>query len=133
MLHDADHEELLRFAAATPVGTWQATGILQGSAVSSPIAGTELTASFAGSGALTGSAGCNTYTATYTTDRGAIEITQPAATEKFCPEPEGIMEQEASYLAALPKAVGYRISGRVLELLTAEGTSVVTYARMPEP
>jgi heat shock protein HslJ len=132
VLHDGDHEEVLRFAVATPVGTWQATGVLQGSAVSSPIAGTEITASFAGSGAITGSAGCNSYTATYTTDLGAIEITEPAATEKLCPEPKGIMEQEAAYLAALPKAVGYRISGRVLELLTAEGTSVVTYARTPE-
>ena len=133
VLHDGDHEELLRFAVATPVGTWQATGVLQGNAVSSPIAGSEITASFAASGALTGSAGCNSYTASYTTDRGAIEIGQPAATRKLCPEPEGIMEQEAAYLAALPKAVRYRISGRVLELLTAEGTSVVTYARTPQP
>ena len=133
VLHDGDHEEVLRFAVATPVGTWEATGILQGSAVSSPIAGTEITASFAESGALTGSAGCNTYTATYTTDRGAIEIAEAAATEKHCPEPEGIMEQEAAYLAALPQAVGYRISGRVLDLVTAEGTSVVTYTRRSAP
>jgi heat shock protein HslJ len=128
-LHDGDHEEVLRFTGATPVGTWEATGILQENAVSSPIAGTEITASFAESGALTGSAGCNTYTATYTTDRGAIEIAQPAATEMACSEPAGVMEPEAAYLAALPNAVRYRISGRSLELLTAEGTLVVTYAR----
>ena len=43
------------------------------------------------------------------------------------------MEQEAAYLAALPTAVRYQISGRSLELLTAEGTLVATFARTPEP
>jgi heat shock protein HslJ len=134
-LLDADDEEVLRYRAATPVGSWQATAFLTGNAVSSPISGTRITATFAEDGSLSGSAGCNTYTATYTytTDQGGIEITQPAATKKTCAEPAGIMEQEADYLAALPQAVGYRISGRSLELLTAEGTYVATYTAIPEP
>ena len=132
-LLDADDEEVLRYEVATPVGSWQATGILRDDAVTSPITGTEITAEFAESGALSGSAGCNNYTASFTTDRGGIEITQPAATEMACPEPEGVMEQEAAYLAALPTAVRYQISGRSLELLTAEGTLVATFARTPEP
>jgi META domain len=43
------------------------------------------------------------------------------------------MEQEAAYLAALPAAVRYRVEGHSLELLTAEGTAVVSYTRVPEP
>ena len=132
-LLDADDEEVLRYEVATPVGSWQATGILRDDAVTSPVTGTEITASFDESGGLTGSAGCNNYTASFTTDGGGIEITQPAATEKLCPEPEGVMEQEAAYLAALPTAVRYQISGRSLELLTAEGTLVATFVRTPEP
>jgi heat shock protein HslJ len=46
-----------------------------------------------------------------------------------CPEPEGVMDQEAAYLAALPPAVSFRVEGGRLELLSAEGTAVVTYAR----
>ena len=79
--------------------------------------------SFDETGSLSGSAGCNAYTATYTTDRGAIEIGKPAATRKACAEPDGIMEQEAAYLEALPTAVRYRVAGRLLELLSAEGRS----------
>jgi hypothetical protein len=46
-----------------------------------------------------------------------------------CPEPEGVMDQEAAYLGALPTAVSFRVEGGRLELLSAEGTAVVTYVR----
>ncbi|MGH3038493.1 MAG: META domain-containing protein, partial [Gaiellaceae bacterium] len=94
VLLDGDGAELVRYRAATPVGTWEATSVIQADAVSSLIAGTEITATFAEDGTLSGSAGCNTYRTTYTTDRGGIEIAAPAATKKACAEPDGIMEQE---------------------------------------
>jgi heat shock protein HslJ len=133
VLLDADEVELLRYGEATPAGSWRATGLLQGDAFTSLLAGTEITASFDEGGMLSGSAGCNTYRASYTTDRGAIEIAEPAATRKACAEPEGIMEQEAAYLAALPTAVHYRVAGASLELLSAEGTLVASFTRAPEP
>ena len=133
VLLDGDGAELLRFRAATPVGAWQATGFLQADAVSSLIPGTEITASFAEDGTLSGSAGCNTYRTTYTTNRGGIEIDPPAATKKACAEPEGIMDQEAAFLAALPAAVRYEVAGPSLDLLTAEGTFVATFTRAREP
>jgi heat shock protein HslJ len=132
-LLDADEVELLRYRVATPVGSWHATGLLQGGAFTTLLVGTEITASFVETGSLSGSAGCNTYAATYTTDRGAIEIGKPAATRKACAEPEGIMEQQAAYLEALPTAVRYQVAGRLLELLSAEGTLVASYTRAAEP
>jgi heat shock protein HslJ len=131
VLMDADDAELLRYRAATPVGSWQATAILQGDAVKSTLAGTKITALFAEDGRLSGSAGCNNYTGTYTTDRSAIEIAQPGATKKACGEPAGVMEQEAAYLAALPKAARFEVDGDSLQLLTARGTIVVTFTRAP--
>jgi heat shock protein HslJ len=122
-----DDAELLRYGAASPVGDWQATGLLQGDAFTSLQEGTEITASFAEDGALSGSAGCNTYNSTYTTDGGTIEIAEPSSTRMACPEPEGVMDQEAAYLAALPTAVGFRVERGVLELLNAEGSAVVSY------
>jgi heat shock protein HslJ len=130
-LLDADGTEVLRYRRASPVGTWEATSILQGNAVSSPLPGTEITASFAEDGALSGSAGCNTYRTRYTMDRGAIEIDSPAATKKACAEPDGIMEQEAAFLAALPLAARYEVTGASLDLLTAEGTFVAEFTRAP--
>ena len=131
VLLDADEEEVLRYRAATPVGSWQATAFLQGDAVKSVLLGTEITASFDERGELSGSAGCNTYRASYTLGRGQIEIAEPTATRKTCAEPAGIMDQEAAYLAALAMAADYRVDGRVLQLLTAEGTQVASYTRAP--
>ena len=129
VLLDDTGSELLRFAEATPVGDWEVTAFLSGDAVSSPLPGTELTASFGADGTLTGSGGCNTYTAAFTTDRGDIEIDSPAATRKACAAPEGVMEQEAAYLAALPAAVSYRVDGDSLALLDADGTYVASFVR----
>lgn len=130
VLSDADGNELLRFAEPSPEGSWTATMFRQRDAVSSPLPETEVTAVFDG-GTLTGSAGCNTYRATYTVDRGSISIEDPAATRKACAEPPGVMEQEQAYLSALPRAVSYRVEGSTLSLLTAEGTYVAIYARAP--
>ena len=65
VLEDGEGNELLRFRAASPVGEWVATMFLQRDAVSSTLLGTEVTATFGADGTLTGSAGCNTYRATY--------------------------------------------------------------------
>jgi len=129
VLVDADNAELLRYRPASPEGSWVATGLLQGGALTSVVPGSEITATFDEDGALSGSAGCNNYNASYTTDGDAIEIDPPSSTKMACPEPEGVVDQEAAYLAALPTAVGFRVSGGMLELLSAEGTAVVTYTR----
>jgi heat shock protein HslJ len=122
--------ELLRFRVPTPTGTWTATAILAGDAVSSPLAGTEMTATFADDGKLTGSAGCNRYTTTYRASRGEMTIAEPATTKKACATPEGVMKQERAYLAALSITRGYRVEGSRLSLLTAEGTFTAIFERV---
>lgn len=129
VLVDADGAELLHYRAATPVGRWKATAIQTGTALASPLQGTEIAARFAEDGTLTGYAGCNTYRTTYTTDRTSIEIAPPAATKKTCASPRGVMEQEAAYLAALPAATSYRVDAGSLALLGTDGTYVASYAR----
>jgi META domain len=129
VLVDGDGAELLRYGIATPAGSWEATGILQPGALASPLVGTEVTATFGDDGTLSGSAGCNTYDTAYTTDGSSIEIDPPSSTRMACPEPEGVMDQEAAYLNALPTAASFRVEGGRLELLSAEGTAVVTYVR----
>jgi heat shock protein HslJ len=127
-LTDAAGDEVLRFAVPALAGDWVATMTYQGNALSSPIAGTEITASFA-DGKLTGSAGCNTYSASYRAERGTLTIEPPVATEKACPDPAGVMEQEQTYLASLALATSYRIEGETLSLLTADDTFVASYQR----
>ena len=133
VLVDADEAELLRYERATPVGSWQVTGLLSGDAFTSPLAGTKLTATFEDGGHLGGSSGCNTYTAEFTTDKGAIQIAAVAGTEKACAEPAGVMEQEATYLALLPTAAVFRLDGRALELLDVDRKRLVSFTRASQP
>ena len=120
-------DDLLRYEAASPVGDWEATSIQTGDALASPLPGTTITATFADDGTLSGSAGCNQYTGSYTFDGGGIEIGPLAATKKACAAPEGVMEQEAAYLAALPAATHFRVDAGRLTLLAADGTYVASY------
>lgn len=126
VLLDADERELLRFRAASPVGSWEVTSFLQADAVSTLIPDSKITAVFEDGGKLTGSAGCNQYSATFTLAPFAIEA--PSATELACESPPGVMEQEQAFLAALPKAASYTVDGTSLTLLTREGTIVATLA-----
>ena len=128
VLLDADGAELLRFRAPSLEGAWTATAFRQRDAVASPLPGSEVTATFE-NGELTGSAGCNGYSGTYTSGRGTIEIPRPAATEMACERPPGVMEQEQAYLAALPAAARYAVEGSTLTLLAADGTIVATFER----
>lgn len=114
------------------VGTdWVVTGYNNGrEAVVSVLAGTELTASFA-TGTVSGSAGCNRYRATFEVDGDRIGIGPAAATRRLCAEPNGVMEQESHFLAALETAAKYRLEGNRLELRTDDGALAVGLVRAP--
>lgn len=117
----------------TLAGTsWEVTSFNNGKeAVISPIVGTRLTMAFGPDGSLSGSAGCNTYTAAVTTKGSTIAIGPPAATRRLCAQPGGVMEQEQQFLRALPTARFFRMEGNGLEMRTEvnAGAMVVNATR----
>jgi heat shock protein HslJ len=120
ILKGANGNELATFdprKSASLVGTnWLATGINNGrQAIVSLAAGSEVTAVFASGGQLSGSGGCNSYSAGYTVDGNRIKIDTLVQTEIACLD-QKVMEQEQAYFAALLKATAYRIDGDRLEL-----------------
>lgn len=120
--------------AGTELGSvaWIVTGYNNGNeAVVSLLADTTLTAVFGADGALNGSAGCNNYNASYTAAGDQISISAVATTMMSCAEPEGIMEQETNYLAAIQLAATYQIRGNTLELRDANGALQATYITRP--
>jgi heat shock protein HslJ len=107
---------------------WLATMVNNGrQAVVSLVEGAEITATFDEEGTLFGSAGCNNYRTSYTLDGDAIALAPILSTKKFCSEPEGVMEQEANYLAALETVAMWSIRGDVLELRDADGALAVSF------
>jgi len=99
-----------------------------------PIQGTMPTAAFA-ENQVGGSAGCNQYSGSYVARGSKLTIQEVAMTEMFCMEPEGVMEQEQSFLSALASAAGYRVTDGRLEILDPAGDAVLTFtppAPVPE-
>jgi heat shock protein HslJ len=122
---------------ATPVGVPDASPVgreyvlisyrAEGGQLASPLTGTRVTAHFEAGGTLRGEGGCNTYHSTYTIGDGALAIAPLAATEKFCAEPIGIMDQEQHYLSALQTAAAFTLEGGMLTLLDGAGNPVAVF------
>ena len=124
-LNDASSKALVIYKAQSQSldGTsWQVISYNNGNqAVTSVLAGTELTAIFGTDGNLSGSSGCNTYVGSYKVDGDKITIGPLASTKKFCIDPAGVMDQESQFLAALQSAAAYKMEGNRLELRTQDG------------
>ena len=111
--------------AANPLeGEWLVTGYNNGKeAVTSPIAGTELTATFTPDGQVSGNAGCNTYNGPYKLDGTSLTVGPLATTMKACEQ--AIMDQETQFLTALQTPTSVEPSGATVTLRDASGATQV--------
>jgi heat shock protein HslJ/uncharacterized lipoprotein YbaY len=133
VLLDGGGEAVLIYATETQelAGTsWQVISYNNGKGgVVSVIIDTEITANFGEDGQVTGRASCNNYFGPYEAQDGNISMGPFGATEMWCSEPEGIMDQESQYLAALETAATYKIEGHRLSMRTADGAMAVNFQR----
>ncbi len=113
--------------------TWQLTHYTTGggSAVASPIPGTSITLTIDRDGTLSGSAGCNAYSAPYQLNETGLAVERVIATKTSCTEPAGIMKQESAYLDLLRSAAGYRIVGDTLAVIDGNGRAILFFAAEP--
>ena len=107
-------------------GDWTVTALRTANAVSSPLAGSELTLAFA-DGQATGSGGCNNIFGGFTVDGQQLTIGPMGATRMACEPP--IMQQEKDYLAALDATRTFSSTSSMLTLLAEDGTITVTLVR----
>lgn len=111
-------------------GTWLVTGYNNGAeAVVSVVADSVAEVSFGEDGALSGTGGCNRFVGQFTAKDDALEIGPLGMTRMACPEPDGVMEQEAAILTALESASGFGLEGDGLRLTTDDGATAVTLVR----
>jgi len=109
--------------------SWRATGINNGrGAVASIVRGSTVTLAFDADGRASGSAGCNSFTTGYEAKAPQLRFEAPASTRRMCPG-EGVMEQEAAFLAALESVATMRFEGNRLELRRADGALAVSFTR----
>ena len=134
-LFDGNGTEQLAFIRAVPAsalplaGTkWVLGSIATGSGgVSSVIAGTEIDATFAADGSVTGSAGCNSFFSLYTTDGTSLALGTVGTTKKFCGQPPGVMEQEQTFVTLLGEVRSYTFDGDRLVLVDAGGNELLRF------
>ena len=110
---------------------WTVTNYNNGrGGVVSVVTGTDLTMLFA-DGTVGGSAGCNNYSGPYELNGDRISIGPLANTEMACAEPEGIMEQETEFLAALQSAATYTVDGDRMDMYREDGARALTAIASP--
>jgi len=106
--------------------SWQLQSVANASGGMEPVGSRNITARFGTGGQLSGFTGCNIYSATYTTSNYALQISPPATSMKYCPEP-GVMGQETTYLNNLNATTEFRVSGEALKLYNKTGSPLLAY------
>ncbi len=112
MGHPPEEAEELDPPTAIPGTSWVVTAYDNGSGkLVDVLEDTDLTADFSreapNKGTLSGSAGCNFYSSEYDVAGEWLGIggsQYGTVTEDVCTIPDGVMEQEAAYLAAVDKS-----------------------------
>jgi heat shock protein HslJ len=104
---------------------WRLTSITSGGTVSSPVAGTAVNALFSADGSVTGSAGCNRYSAPFTASGSSLTFGLLATTKMMCAD--DVMAQEQAFLTAMGEVAGSSIAGRTLTLVDASGQPVLRF------
>jgi len=132
LLQDKQGQLVLKYRAESPLTlentSWQATGINNGrGGVVSSATATGVIAMFA-DGKVSGSAGCNNYSASYEISHSLITIGPVMTSRRLCAEPEGIMAQEQEFLQALAAATQYTLTADRLELRDSNGSLQVVFS-----
>jgi heat shock protein HslJ len=91
--------------------------------------GTTITLEFSDN-QISGSAGCNQYGGSYQTGEDNLSVGDIFATEMGCMEPQGILEQETAYLAALGTAATYQVTADRLEIYDDAGAQILVFVAL---
>lgn len=130
-LEDAQSNPLVKYVAVKPAtltGTeWDAIAYNNGrGGLQSLAASSAITATFGTDGSLSGNASINEYHTKYTASAGKMTIQPQISTTRMAGSTE-LMDQEAAYLAALPKTATYTIDGDELWLRDSTGAAMAAY------
>lgn len=84
-----------------------------------------ITAVFGADGQVTGSGGCNNYSAAYTTSGSNLTVSSPMSSMMSCNE--GVDQQESQYFYLLEGSGAYEIKGNTLTLKDSSGQKTIEY------
>ena len=112
--------------AALAEKTWHLVSYGAPDAPQAVLDGSEITLSFDDDESqIGGRAGCNHYFGSYEIKGEGLSIGAIGITEMACMSPEGVMEQEQTYVAALSSASRYEVQADQLRITGADGQVLV--------
>ena len=106
---------------------WKLETIITGGLASSTVRNSSISALFDGK-KVSGSAGCNNYSSSYTIDGESLKLSKMSFTEKRC-SGEALRKQEGVVLSIIKNVTKYRITGSRLSLETGDGRRLDFHAR----
>lgn len=90
--------------------------------------GSEITATFLNEGKVTGSGGCNGYSAEYQLgNESRIFFKRPEVPNRLCQTPVGIMSQESYYFTDLQSADTYSFTNNQLLFFNKDGRKILQF------
>jgi heat shock protein HslJ len=95
------------------------------------VPGSGITTQFTSDGKISGSAGCNQYSGTYTISGTSMQISSTLSSTRMACAQE-IMDQETAYLKALGEVKMYTVSETELLLSDANNKSILVYKPQPQ-
>ena len=108
---------------------WNVVNYNNGQGIVTLIPGTSADLAFGADGQATGNAGCNSFFGPYRASGNSLSVGPLGSSSRLCPDPEGLMEQEAQFLRTLQSAASFRIDGNTMEIQNAAGQIVVVVSR----
>lgn len=105
---------------------WVLISLTDGNTNASVLPNTNVTATFSG-GNVSGSGGCNRYSATYQLSGNTIKVSSVISTLMYCTGPAGVMTQETAYLGLLLNVTAYSVSANGLKLSNEGGTQLLLF------
>lgn len=115
--------------------SWDLTSYAQNGSMKDVLADTPVTLVFGENATASGSAGCNSYSTTYTLNKTAgITFGPTASTLMYCPQ-KGVMEQESTYLGLLETVRSLKVEDENMTFFDGKGTAVLVFKTHvpPEP
>lgn len=92
-----------------------------------PLPGTEITARFGPDGSLSGSAGCNSYNGTFMAYDQTLRVNTLSPSQAWCQTPDGIMDQEGTFLSLMQQASRMSISAGQLNVFDSGGNRILEF------
>jgi imidazolonepropionase-like amidohydrolase/heat shock protein HslJ len=114
-------------SAELPVGTWQATSLLDVTLVPEH----EPIATFNADGSINGNTGCNTFGGQAAPAGAGISISNTFMTRMGCEDERHAVER--AFLDALEGTASFEIGGEVLTLVSEDGTMLATFDLLAPP